>query len=158
MSVANKTNKRSLTRLVAAQTLYQYDFYQGKIAIDILSRQLLENYWLSENDKEPGSYSKKVDNQLLENLLSGVLLPLNLLDEEIKLFLKDDWKIETLPDVMLPILRLATFELKFLRDIPIKVVINEYVDLAASFYDTKKVTFVNSILQKIADKNRANHD
>ena len=146
-------SKRFLSRLIAAQSLYQYEFYQREIAVDILSQQLVENYFLSENEVT-SSYQKKIDDQLLQTLLSGVILVTDKIDDEIALFLKGEWKIENLPDVMLQIIRLATFELQFLKDIPDKVIISEYVDLAACFYDVKKVTFVNSILQNISNKNR----
>ena len=147
-------SKRFLSRLIAAQSLYQYEFYQREIALDILSRQLVENYFLSENEAI-SSYQKKIDDQLLQTLVSGVVLVIEKIDDEIVLFLKGEWKIENLPDVMLQILRLATFELQFLKDIPEKVIISQYVDLAACFYDAKKITFVNSILQNIANKNHS---
>jgi N utilization substance protein B len=145
--------KRFLSRLIAAQTLYQYDFYQKQKSIEILSKNLVENYFLTENE-EVSSYAGKIDNELLESLLSGMILVQDKIDDEIVLFLKGEWKIENLSDLILPILRLATFELKFMKDIPTKVVISEYVDLSACFYDAKQVTLVNSIFQNIANKNR----
>jgi N utilization substance protein B len=54
---------------------------------------------------------------------------------------------------MLQILRLAAFEIKFLLDVPTKVVIDEYVGIAASFFDETKVTFVNAVIDGIAKKN-----
>jgi N utilization substance protein B len=148
--------KKSFSRLMATQILYQNDFYknsqQENIDIDALAEDLLESYLLSENDKEITSYRKKVDVDLLKNLLSGTLMSLSNLDEKIKSKLKDAWTIEQLPDVMLQILRLGVFELKFMKDTPSKVIISEYVDLAACFYDAKKITFVNSLLQNIANE------
>jgi N utilization substance protein B len=156
LKVPNKNNltKRSLSRLIAVQSLYQYDFYTRKNDINALAKQLVENYCLSETQEKSVSYQDKIDAELLESLVSGVVLVLEPIDEEIKAFLKNEWKIDNLPDVILAILRLATFELKYLEDVPTKVVINEYVDLAACFYEDKKVTFVNKILQNIADKTR----
>ncbi len=121
--------------------------------VDALAKQLVENYALSENE-DVVSYQKKIDDNLLESLLSGLILVIEKIDEEIAPFLKGEWKITTLPDVMLQILRLASFELKFMKDNPTKVIINEYVDLSACFYEPKQVTFVNSILQNIANQNR----
>lgn len=143
-----------MSRLIAVQSLYQYDFYQGDKDIHSLFKQLLENYLLSEEEEKPTSYRAKVDINLLESLLSGIVLVLPTLDEEIKSFLKDKWRVEDLPDLMLPILRLASFELRFMKDIPTKVVISEYVDLAACYYEEKKVTFINKVLQNIANENR----
>jgi len=134
------------------QSLYQYDFYQGSIAIDLIAWPLVKNYFLSGDEKLPISYQDKIDNNLLESLISGVILVLPTIDEEIKSLLNDGWEIEKLSDVLLPILRLAIFELKFMKDVPTKVVISEYVDLSACFYEIKKVTFVNGFLQNIANK------
>ena len=153
-NISKQFSKRSLTRLIAVQGLYQYDFYQKEIAIDFVCEQMVENYFLSGDEKEQSSYQNKIDKVFLNSLISGVVVVLLKIDEEIKLLLKDGWKIEDLPDVMLSILRLAIFELKFMKDIPKKVIMNEYVDLAACFYEKKKVTFVNSFLQNIADISR----
>ena len=152
MSNSNKLLKRSLSRLVAVQSLYQYDFYHGEIAIDFIARQLLENYFLSGDEELPTSYQNKVDCNLLESLIPGVVLALPTIDEKIKLSLNNGWEIDKLSDILLPVLRLAIFELKFMKDVPNKVIISEYVDLAACFYEAKKVTFVNGFLQNIANE------
>ena len=144
--------KRSLSRLIAVQALYQYDFYERNISIVEMTKQMTDNYFLSDKEELATSYQDKIDNNLLETLTSGVILVLPNLDSEIKLWLKNEWKIENLLDVMLAILRLATFELNFIKDTPKTVIISEYVDLAACFYDIKQVTFVNSILQNITNK------
>lgn len=150
------TSKRSISRLVAVQSLYQYNFYQGKTPIDELLNQLLDNYMLTENDKETVSYRNNVDLEFLNKLVSGVTFSASELDREIKLCLKEEWRIDQLSDVMWPILRLGTYELQCMKDVPTNVIISEYVDLAASFYPEKKVTFVNSVLQNIADNVRKN--
>ncbi len=146
--------RRSLSRLVAVQSLYQYDFYKQEIELNTIYKQLVESYLLVDEEQKLTSYSDQIDDELLESLLSGIILALPTIDEEIESFLKGEWKIDNLPDLLLPILRLGSFELRFMKDIPTKVVISEYVDLAACFYEEKKVTFVNKVLQNIADKNR----
>lgn len=153
MASSKKSLKRSLSRLIAVQSLYQYHFYQGNKDINDIARQLLENYLLSD-DSKPVSYLDKIDNDLFEQLISGIVLVLPKINEEIKSFLKGEWKIENLPDLFLPILQLGTFELKFMKDTPTKVVISEYVDLAACYYEEKKVSFVNRVLQNVAGKGR----
>lgn len=150
----NSLPKRSISRLIAIQSLYQYNFYQGKIAINDLTNKLLDNYLLSETDQKITSYRDKADVGFMEKLVSGVTKAPEELDEEIKLCLKEDWKIEQLSDVMWPILRSGVFELKHMKDVPTKVIISEYVDLASCFYPEKKVTFVNSVLQNIANNVR----
>ena len=69
-------------------------------------------------------------------------------------FLKQGWSVDRLDPIMSLILEFATLELMFLSDIPPKVTINEYVNIAASFFDTKRVTFANGILENLAKKFR----
>ena len=63
--------------------------------------------------------------------------------------------MEKLDGVARQVLRLGAFELKFIKNIPLKVVIDEYVDIAASFFDSKKITFINATLENLAKKFRA---
>ncbi len=149
----SKFPKRSLSRLIAVQSFYQYDFHERKISVEALAEGLTQNYFLSEEEKIP-SCEKKIDSDLLQSLLCGLITVKDKIDDEITPFLKGEWRIDNLPDVMLQILRLGSFELKYMKDTPTKVIINEYVDLSSCFYDAKQVTFVNKALQNIANKNR----
>jgi N utilization substance protein B len=56
--------------------------------------------------------------------------------------------------VLHQILRLAAFELKFLKDVPVKTVIGEYLEITASFFDEKKISFANGVLESVARKFR----
>ena len=151
----NKINKRSVTRLIAIQTLYQYYFYEQKHDITTLKKELLDNYLLSEESNiEP--YDDKIDTKLLQNLTAKIITLLPEIDHDINEFLQEQWDLEKLPDVLLQILRMANLELKLAKDTPVKVILSEYVDIAACFYDSQKVTFVNSILENLAKKNRPN--
>ena len=105
MKNKNQFSKRSLSRLVAVQTFYQYDFFQRQIVVDVLAKKLVENYSLDENE-QVSSYQNKIDDDLLQSLLSGLILVIDKVDVEIELFLKNEWKIESLPDLMLQIIRL----------------------------------------------------
>lgn len=148
-----KINKRSVTRLIAIQALYQYYFYEQKNDIDTLKKELLDNYLLSE-ESNIESYHDKIDTNLLQNLTSNIITLLPEIDKDINEFLQGQWNLEKLPDILLQILRIANLELKFTKDTPVKVILSEYVDIAACFYDSQKVTFVNSILENLAKKNR----
>ncbi len=69
------------------------------------------------------------------------------IDQDIAPFLQQP--VSKLDKIVLQILRLAIFELQMLKDIPPNVVIDEYVGITASFFDHKKVTFVNAVLDKL---------
>ncbi len=133
---------------MAIQLLYQFDFYEQKIALMDLKKNLLSNYAL-EQGEEPSDYHDKISDEFLDALLL-VLKNIEAIDTQIVSHLKSGWTIDKLPDVMLQALRLAAFELKFMNETPLKVIIDEYVDIAACFFDSKKLTFINSILENLA--------
>jgi N utilization substance protein B len=60
------------------------------------------------------------------------------------------WRLERMARVDRNILRLATFELLFLPDVPRKVTLNEAVELAKRFGDEDSPAFVNGVLDRIA--------
>lgn len=61
------------------------------------------------------------------------------------------WKISRMARVDVTILRLAAYEMKFDEDVPVKVAINEAVELAKQFGGDESSGFINGILGKIAE-------
>ncbi|MCH3955578.1 MAG: transcription antitermination factor NusB [Eubacterium sp.] len=61
------------------------------------------------------------------------------------------WKIERMAKTDLAILRLATAEILYMKDIPVAVSINEAVDLAKKYGTEESPRFINAILAKVAD-------
>ena len=59
------------------------------------------------------------------------------------------WKLNRMGKVDLTILRLAVFEMRFDEDIPMKVAINEAVELAKTFGGDESPGFVNGVLAKL---------
>ena len=64
----------------------------------------------------------------------------------------EGWKLDRIGKAELNILRLALYEMRYLEDVPVKVAINEAVDLAKAYGDDDAPSFVNGILAKLADK------
>ena len=60
------------------------------------------------------------------------------------------WKTSRMNKVDLAILRLAVYEIKWDDDVPVKVAINEAVELSKKFGGDESSSFVNGILGKIA--------
>lgn len=60
------------------------------------------------------------------------------------------WKRERISPVSRAIITLATYELKFIPDIPTKVSINEGIELAKKYDDEKTYAFVNGVLNAVA--------
>ncbi len=138
---------------MAVQIFFQFDFLNRKKNLDEIKEDLIENYAL-DFEEEICSYRGKIDENFLNNLLSGLTLAADEIDAEVSAFLNDGRNLEQIDEVARQILRLGTLELKAMLDIPARVVIDQYVDLAASFFDRKKVTFVNAVLDGLAKKLR----
>lgn len=153
MSNFKQKRKKSLSRLIAIQSLYQFDFFEGKKNLSDIEEDVIENYALEEN-QEITSYRSKIDEALLKDLLLISLADIERIDAEITQLLKNPADFNKMDEVVKQVLRLGTFELQFMKDTPLKVVLDEYVDIAASFFDDKKITFVNGILDKMAQKFR----
>jgi N utilization substance protein B len=60
------------------------------------------------------------------------------------------WKLGRIGKAELAILRLAVYEIKFDEDIPVKVAINEAVELSKKYCDVEAKSFVNALLAKLA--------
>ena len=61
------------------------------------------------------------------------------------------WKKERVSYVAKAVLKLAAYELMFMDDIPVKVSINEAIELSKKYDDDKAYVFVNGVLNKVAD-------
>ena len=61
------------------------------------------------------------------------------------------WKKERVSYVAKAVLKLAAYELMFMEDIPVKVSINEAIELSKKYDDDKAYVFVNGVLNKIAE-------
>src|SRR5262249_19436107 len=72
------------------------------------------------------------------------------LDDMIAAVLVEDWTIERLETLLACILRAGAHELADRGDIPARVVISEYVDLADAFYGDKETGLVNGVLDRLA--------
>lgn len=91
--------------------------------------------------------SDKQDAFLL-TIVHGVMDHKQEIDDIIKEHL-EKWSLNRIASVERTILRMATFEIKYLDDIPPNVSINEAVELANKFGDEKSGKFVNGVLSKI---------
>lgn len=128
---------RHLSRSIAMQTLYEWDFY-GKKA-DIISGLFERNL------AEFGSGLE--DKEFPRRLVDGVLAQLEVLDKIISKA-APEWPIEQINIVDRNILRLGLYELLYSKreEVPPKVAINEAIELAKSFGGESSGRFVNGVL------------
>ncbi len=89
------------------------------------------------------------DYALLEALLLGVEVARSKIDEAIAAVLSPQWPKERMSPVLIAILECGIWELRA-GVLPAAVVIDEYVNLAAEFFDGPEAGFVNAALEKVA--------
>ena len=129
---------RHQARKLAFQMIYALDFQQDT--------PLAELYAASVTDRgitEELSY--------LEDVFYNVGSQLSELDELIGAHLKQGWKLSRLSKVTHAILRLATYEMLSVADVPFPVAINEAVQMAKEYDEESAPAFINGVLNAIAD-------
>lgn len=62
------------------------------------------------------------------------------------------WKKERVSPVSMAVFRLSTYEMMFMEDIPVRVSINEAIELSKKYDDEKAYIFVNGVLNSVAEK------
>lgn len=132
-------SNRHLGRIVALQTLYEYEFRigsgdQSADLEEILNRNL-QRYDTAIEDKK-----------FVSDLVDGVLAQKTELDNKIQP-IAPDWPIEQISRVDRNILRMGIYELlNTTNTVPPKVAINEAVELAKAFGSDNSSKFVNGVL------------
>ncbi|MDD2376635.1 MAG: transcription antitermination factor NusB [Clostridia bacterium] len=92
--------------------------------------------------------STEEEKEYISELLRGIIINIDAIDEEILKNLKD-WSIDRIAKIDLAILRLAIYEIKYIENIPVKVSVNEAVELAKMYGNDTSANFVNGLLAKV---------
>ncbi len=132
--------ERSRARRLAMQILYQRDITGESVGV------ILGTKAYSVEDGEPDDFCRQ--------LVTGVEAHLPDIDETIGT-VSENWSVSRMPLVDRNILRLATYEVLFVDDVPPSVAINEAVELAKVFGGEDSSKFVNGVLGKIAERHAA---
>ena len=155
----NITSNRSLSRLAAVQTLFQFDFNK-KMKLEELKSindmDISEIYQTIENINSNTQEFKnlKIDKNWFLILVNAVFSNKDIIDASLSNFLESNWSIERMDPTITNILRCAYIEFKNYSNVPSKVVINEYTNIASSFFNEPEVNFVNGVLDKVSHKYR----
>ena len=141
---------RANSRLAAVQALYQMDV-AGKGLHEILAE--FETFWIGREVE--GELYKPAEIDFFRDVLNGVLGDQRFIDQEIDAILAEGWPLRRVEAVMRAVLRAGVYELNKRKDIPARVVITEYVDVAAAFLAKDEVGMTNAVLDALARKLRA---
>lgn len=140
---------RSAARLAAVQALYQMEMTDTTSAAALRDVQLRDGAISDDTDT-----SVKVDEAMLKDLVEGVTDRREDLDRRISGHLAEGWSFDRLELVLRAILRAGAYEIVAKTDVPLRVAINEWVDLAHAFYAGKEPGFVNGVLDRIGREAR----
>ena len=82
-----------------------------------------------------GAQYREADAQWFRAILSGVVENQKTVDPMIRQALTEDWPLSRLDSTLRAILRAGVYELMKREDVPVAVIVSEYVDIAKAFYD-----------------------
>jgi N utilization substance protein B len=140
-----KANKRGAARLAAVQALYQMDIAGAGIN-DIFAE--FESHWLG-NEVEGDQYLP-AEEAFFRDVVAGVLRDQNRLDPVIDDALSKGWPLARIEALLRAVMRAGAYELEHRKDIPARVIISEYVDVAQAFVEGDETGMVNAVLDQIA--------
>lgn len=130
---------RRKAREFALQMLYQYD-------VSHEFEHLIDEFW--SNKDVPDDVK-----EFAGNIVEGVIKAENSIDEMINRS-AENWSIDRMAVVDRNIMRIATYEFLYIQDIPVKVTINEAIEIAKRFGGEESGSFINGILDRIVKDNK----
>lgn len=145
----SRGEQRAAARLAAVQALYQMDVAKKGIN-EILAE--FESFWIGQEVE--GAQYKPAEVAFFRDILEGVLADQVAIDRLIDEALQRGWPLHRVEAVLRATLRGGTYELKARRDVPAKVVITEYTDIAGAFFGPDEVGLVNAVLDGLAKRLR----
>jgi transcription antitermination protein NusB len=142
-------NQRGAARLAAVQALYQMDV-GGTGVLEVVAEY--ETHRLGQ--ELDGDTYLKADASWFRSIVSGVVREQVRLDPLIGAALQDDWALSRLDSTVRAILRAGTFEIIDRKDVPVPVIVTEYVEIAHAFFEEDEPKLVNAVLDRIAKQVR----
>lgn len=137
--------KRSASRLGAVQALYQMDI--GGTPINEVFAEF-ESHWLGREVE--GAAYKPAEVKFFRDVVEGVVREQRSLDKLIDDALAKGWPLKRIEAILRAVLRAGAYELANRKDVPAKVVITEYVDVANAFVDKDEAGMANAVLDALA--------
>jgi N utilization substance protein B len=156
---------RSTARIAAVQALYQMDL--AGTALEAVIEEFIAYRFRRPNpaaataddtaDQESAAAEDdtfgpdtEVDDTFFAEIVRGVVRRQRDIDPLIDRQLALGWRLVRVDAILRAILRAATFELFERSDVPARVVINEYIDVAHAFFEVEEPRVVNGVLDKMA--------
>jgi N utilization substance protein B len=144
-----KANRRGAARLAAVQALYQMDIASTGVN-EILAE--FQSHWIGREVE--GEQYLPAEAAFFRSIVEGVVAEQRQLDPLIDEALKQSWPLKRIEAILRAVLRAGAYELDHRRDVPGRVVVSEYVDVAHAFVDKDETGMVNAVLDQLARKLR----
>ncbi|HZJ11345.1 MAG TPA: transcription antitermination factor NusB [Methyloceanibacter sp.] len=144
-----RASSRSAARLAAVQALYQMDM----TGIDL--NAVVAEFETHRLGKEvDGCQYTEVEPAFFRDLVEGVVREQLRIDPLIDKQLAEGWRLTRVDSILRAILRAGAYEILVRSDVPGRVVISEYVDIAHAFFAEEEPKVVNGILDRLAHRAR----
>lgn len=145
----SRQERRAAARLAAVQALYQMDVAKKGIN-EILAE--FESHWIGREVE--GDQYNPAEIAFFRNILEGVLAEQGEVDVMVDGALQQGWPLRRVEAVLRAILRAGAYELLSRKDVPARVAITEYTDIAGAFFGGEEVGMVNGVLDSLARRLR----
>ena len=142
-------SRRQSARLAAVQALYQWQ--EGQDEPSAIVDQFLT---VRTGEVGEGGMRRDADKPLFRDVVEGTAAHKEELEQALTGALAKDWTWGRLDRLVRAILLAGAYELVHRKDVPARVAINEYVEIAHAFYDQREATFINSVLDRVAHEAR----
>ena len=154
---------KSWSRLIAVQVLFQMDFNE-RMGLEVsyifdekkINSIIKNMHQINKNLVEFKDLEYSVNSKWLISLLKEVILNKQDIDKNLSEKFDKNWSLKRMDSTLLSILRCGCAEFLIFDNTPVKVIINEYTNIASTFFNEKEVDFVNGILDSLAQKFRSN--
>jgi N utilization substance protein B len=144
-----KANRRGAARLAAVQALYQMDV-AAKGLNEIFAE--FESHWIGREVE--GTQYLPAEAAFFRDVVGGVVGEQRRLDPLIDAALTKGWPLKRIEALLRAVLRAGAYELDRRRDVPVRVIISEYVDVANAFLDRSETGMANAVLEELARRFR----
>ena len=141
---------RAVARLAAVQALYQME--AAGAGVETVIREFLDHRFESDIDGRPLAPGDEV---FFAELTRGVVAEQAVVDQAIRGRLAAGWRMSRLDATARSILRCGAYELLRRNEIPTEIVIDEYLEIAKSFFSGPEPAFINGVLDSLARDERA---
>lgn len=141
------SDPRHLSRELALKTLFEWMFYSRN------EKEILAENVCRLSEENPQGKELTNEHRLAQKILSGIIKK----QKEIDQIIKDsapEWPLEQIAYIDLAILRIAIFELEFLKTEPVKAIIDEAIELGKEYGGENSGKFVNGVLGTLLSKRK----